>query len=69
MTLTVTSLVVLWYSARTQMRSGDTRFRGTTTMSGLWPTFIVPSSVVLWTSTRELRKISCIPFLQLLTNS
>ncbi|KAL2721374.1 hypothetical protein V1477_020194 [Vespula maculifrons] len=53
---------------RIKLRNGDTRFRGTTTMSGLWPTFIVPSSVVLWTSTRELRKISCIPFLQLLTN-
>ncbi|KAF7409564.1 hypothetical protein HZH68_003945 [Vespula germanica] len=27
------------------MRSGDTRLRKTTTISGLWPTFIVPGSV------------------------
>ncbi|KAL2734997.1 hypothetical protein V1477_013523 [Vespula maculifrons] len=33
----------------------DTRFRETTTKSGLGPTFTVTSSVVLWTSTIELR--------------
>ncbi|KAL2734998.1 hypothetical protein V1477_013524 [Vespula maculifrons] len=37
------------------MQSRDTRFRETTTKSGLGPTFTVTSSVVLWTSTRELR--------------
>ncbi|KAL2745066.1 hypothetical protein V1477_006483 [Vespula maculifrons] len=40
---------------RTQMQSRDTRFRETTTKSGLGPTFTVTTSVVLWTSTRELR--------------
>ncbi|KAL2731172.1 hypothetical protein V1477_015607 [Vespula maculifrons] len=39
----------------TQMQSRDTRFRETTTKSGPGPTFKVTSSVVLWTSTRELR--------------
>ncbi|KAL2731166.1 hypothetical protein V1477_015601 [Vespula maculifrons] len=33
----------------------DSRLRGTTTKSGLGPNFTVTSSVVLWTSTRELR--------------
>ncbi|KAL2734951.1 hypothetical protein V1477_013477 [Vespula maculifrons] len=37
------------------MQSRDTRFRETTTKSGLGPTFTVTSSVELWTSTRELR--------------
>ncbi|KAL2740047.1 hypothetical protein V1477_010517 [Vespula maculifrons] len=37
------------------MQSRDTRFRERTTKSGLGPTFTVTSSVVLWTSTRELR--------------
>ncbi|KAL2721635.1 LOW QUALITY PROTEIN: hypothetical protein V1477_020455 [Vespula maculifrons] len=85
MTLTVTSLVVLWYSARVHrnfrrchssklkcevgilgfeerqqcrinLRSGDTRLRERTTKTDLRPTFRVSSSVVFWTSTRELRK-------------
>ncbi|KAL2734990.1 hypothetical protein V1477_013516 [Vespula maculifrons] len=43
----------LWFL--TQMHSRYTRFRETTTKSGLGPTFTVTSSVVLWTSTRELR--------------
>ncbi|KAL2730412.1 uncharacterized protein V1477_016223 [Vespula maculifrons] len=38
------------------MRSGDSRLRTTTTKSGLETTFIVSGSVVLWTSTSELRK-------------
>ncbi|KAL2736284.1 hypothetical protein V1477_012794 [Vespula maculifrons] len=46
------------------MRSGDTRLRETTTMSGLWPTYIVSGSVVLWTSTSELRNFSRMPFVQ-----
>ncbi|KAL2734939.1 hypothetical protein V1477_013465 [Vespula maculifrons] len=33
----------------------DTRFRETTTKSGLGPNFPVTTSVVLWTSMRELR--------------
>ncbi|KAL2734959.1 hypothetical protein V1477_013485 [Vespula maculifrons] len=37
------------------MQSRETRFRETTTKSGLGPNFPVTSSVVLWTSTRELR--------------
>ncbi|KAL2740029.1 uncharacterized protein V1477_010499 [Vespula maculifrons] len=37
------------------MQSRDTRFRETTTKSGPGPTFKVTSSVVLLTSTRELR--------------
>ncbi|KAL2731156.1 hypothetical protein V1477_015591 [Vespula maculifrons] len=37
------------------MQCRDRRFRETTTKSGLGPTFKVTSSVVLWTSTRELR--------------
>ncbi|KAL2749474.1 hypothetical protein V1477_002414 [Vespula maculifrons] len=37
------------------MQSRDTRLRETTTKWGLEPTFAVISSVVLWTSTRELR--------------
>ncbi|KAL2734984.1 LOW QUALITY PROTEIN: hypothetical protein V1477_013510 [Vespula maculifrons] len=40
---------------QTQMQSRDTRFRETTTKSGPGPTFKVTSSVVLLTSTRELR--------------
>ncbi|KAL2727567.1 hypothetical protein V1477_016843 [Vespula maculifrons] len=35
---------------------GDILQPVTTTKSGLGPTFTVTSSVVLWTSTRELRK-------------
>ncbi|KAL2738421.1 hypothetical protein V1477_011780 [Vespula maculifrons] len=35
---------------------GDSRLRMTTTKSHLRPTYTVPSSVVLWTPTRELRK-------------
>ncbi|KAL2730414.1 hypothetical protein V1477_016225 [Vespula maculifrons] len=38
------------------MRSGDSRLRTTTTKSDLETTFIVSGSVVLWTSTSELRK-------------
>ncbi|KAL2747550.1 hypothetical protein V1477_004242 [Vespula maculifrons] len=37
------------------MRSGDSRLRMTTTISVLWPIFIVPGSVVRWTSNSELR--------------
>ncbi|KAL2731211.1 hypothetical protein V1477_015539 [Vespula maculifrons] len=37
------------------MQCRDRRFRETTTKSGLGPTFKVTSSVVLWTSTRQLR--------------
>ncbi|KAL2744935.1 hypothetical protein V1477_007477 [Vespula maculifrons] len=45
------------------MQSGDTRLRETTTKSGLKPTFTVTSSVVLWTSTRELRYFrGCHPY-------
>ncbi|KAL2744818.1 hypothetical protein V1477_007360 [Vespula maculifrons] len=45
------------------MRSGDTWLRETTTKSGLKPTFIVSDSVVLWTSTRELRYFrGCHPY-------
>ncbi|KAL2733000.1 hypothetical protein V1477_015241 [Vespula maculifrons] len=47
------------------LRSGDTRLREGKTKEGLRPTLTVTSSVVFWTSTRELRKISCIPFLQI----
>ncbi|KAL2745057.1 hypothetical protein V1477_006474 [Vespula maculifrons] len=39
------------------MQSRDTRFRETTTKSGLGPTFTVTSSVELWTPTRELRNL------------
>nr|XP_050866084.1 uncharacterized protein LOC127071178 [Vespula vulgaris] len=39
-----------------KLRSGDTRMRETTTKTGLRPTLTVTSSVVFWTSTRELRK-------------
>ncbi|KAF7397213.1 hypothetical protein HZH68_008435 [Vespula germanica] len=39
-----------------KLRSGDTRLRERTTKADLRPTFTVTSSVVFWTSTRELRK-------------
>ncbi|KAF7391438.1 hypothetical protein HZH68_010981 [Vespula germanica] len=41
-----------------KLRSADTRLREITTKTGLRPTFTITSSVVFWTSTRELRK-SC----------
>ncbi|KAL2744084.1 uncharacterized protein V1477_007685 [Vespula maculifrons] len=45
------------------MQYRDSRLRGTTTKSGLGPTFTVTSSVELWTSTRELRNFrGCHPF-------
>ncbi|KAL2740033.1 hypothetical protein V1477_010503 [Vespula maculifrons] len=46
------------------MQSRDTRFRERTTKSGLGPNFTVTSSVVLWTSTRELRQFSRMPSIQ-----
>ncbi|KAL2731153.1 uncharacterized protein V1477_015588 [Vespula maculifrons] len=46
------------------MQSRDGRFRETTTKSGLGPTLTVTSSVVLWTSTRELRQFSRMPSIQ-----
>ncbi|KAL2731140.1 hypothetical protein V1477_015575 [Vespula maculifrons] len=46
----------------TQMQIRDTRFRETTTKYGLGPTFTVTSSVVLWTSTTELRNFHRRPF-------
>ncbi|KAL2745254.1 hypothetical protein V1477_006671 [Vespula maculifrons] len=39
------------------MQCRDRRFRETTTKSGLGPNFTVTSSVVLLTSTRELRNL------------
>ncbi|KAL2740034.1 hypothetical protein V1477_010504 [Vespula maculifrons] len=48
------------------MQSRDGRFRERTTKSGLGPTFTVTSSVVLWTSTRELRQFSRMPSIQLI---
>ncbi|KAL2745263.1 uncharacterized protein V1477_006680 [Vespula maculifrons] len=45
------------------MQSRDSQLRETTTNSGLGPTFTVTSSVVLWTSTRELRNFrGCHPY-------
>ncbi|KAL2731112.1 hypothetical protein V1477_015617 [Vespula maculifrons] len=49
----------------TQMQIRDTRFRETTTKYGLGPTFTVTSSVVLWTSTTELRNFHRRPFKRL----
>ncbi|KAL2730289.1 hypothetical protein V1477_016100 [Vespula maculifrons] len=43
------------------MRSGDSRLRMTTTKSALETTFIVSGSIVLWTSTNELRKFRRLP--------
>ncbi|KAL2732794.1 hypothetical protein V1477_015035, partial [Vespula maculifrons] len=43
-------------STQINLRSGDTRLRERTTKTVLRPTFTVTSTVVLWTSTRELRK-------------
>ncbi|KAL2725781.1 hypothetical protein V1477_018219 [Vespula maculifrons] len=48
-----------------KLRSGDTRPREMTTKSGLRTTFSVPSSVVFWTSTRELRNFRRMPFLRI----
>ncbi|KAL2723062.1 uncharacterized protein V1477_019653 [Vespula maculifrons] len=45
-------------TCETYMRSGDSRLRMTTTISVLWPTFIVPGSVVRWTSSSELRNFA-----------
>nr|XP_050844506.1 uncharacterized protein LOC127061521 [Vespula vulgaris] len=39
-----------------KLRSRDTRMRERTTKTGLRPTLTVTSSVVFWTSTKELRK-------------
>nr|KAF7413185.1 hypothetical protein H0235_013036 [Vespula pensylvanica] len=43
------------FDFRLNLRSGDTRLRNTTTISGLCPTSTVTSSVVFWTPTRQLR--------------
>ncbi|KAL2740040.1 hypothetical protein V1477_010510 [Vespula maculifrons] len=51
------------------MRNGGSRLRETTTKSCLGPTFTVTSSVVLWTSTTELKNFHRRPFKRVLTKN